>query len=46
MIPKEAIETLLSAGFEAGDLRTYVDCDSDGVEFVHGHYGSPERPVH
>ncbi|MGD2015477.1 MAG: hypothetical protein PVI94_17510 [Desulfobacterales bacterium] len=41
MVPKEAFETLLSAGFKAGDLRTYEDWKSDGVEFVRGRYGSP-----
>jgi hypothetical protein len=41
MIPKEAFETLLSAGFKAGDLRTYEDWESDGVEFVRGQYGNP-----
>jgi hypothetical protein len=41
MIPKEAFETLLSAGFKAGDFRTYEDWKSDGVEFVRGRYGSP-----
>ncbi|MEJ2156973.1 MAG: hypothetical protein P8X96_16680 [Desulfobacteraceae bacterium] len=41
MTPKEAFETLLSTGFKAGDLHTYEDWDSDGVEFVRGQYGSP-----
>lgn len=41
MTPKKAFETLLSAGFKAGDLGTYEDWDSDGVEFVRGQYGSP-----
>ncbi len=42
MTSKEAFETLLSSGFKAGDLRTYEDWDSDGVEFVRGQYGSPD----
>ena len=41
MTPKEAFETLHSAGFKAGDLSNYEDWDSDGVEFVRGKYGSP-----
>ncbi len=40
MTPKKAFETLLSAGFKAGNLHSYEDWDSDGVEFVRGQYGS------
>ncbi len=39
--PREAFKTLLSAGFKAGNLRSYEDWESDGVEFVRGVYGSP-----
>lgn len=41
MTPRKAFETLLSSGFKAGNLSTYEDWDSDGVEFVRGKYGSP-----
>jgi hypothetical protein len=41
MTPREAFETLLAAGFRAGDLDGYDDWESDGVEFVRGEYGSP-----
>ena len=40
MTPKKAFETLRSAGFMAGNLHSYEDWESDGIEFVRGQYGS------
>jgi len=41
MTPRQAFDTLIAAGFRAGDLATYEDWESDGIEFVRGEYGSP-----
>ncbi len=41
MTSKKAFNTLLSSGFKAGNLRSYEDWESDGIEFVRGEYGSP-----
>lgn len=42
MTPEQAFDKLRSAGFRAGNLDTYADWDTDGIEFVRGTYGSPE----
>jgi hypothetical protein len=42
MTAEEAFETLREAGYQAGDLDTYADWTTDGVQFVRGIYGSPE----
>lgn len=41
MSSREAFDTLLAAGFQAGNLRDYDAWTGDGVEFVRGEYGSP-----
>lgn len=40
--PKEAFERLRSLGFEAGNIRTFDDWNTDGIEFVRGTYAGPE----
>ncbi|MEM9621414.1 MAG: hypothetical protein AAF993_07175 [Pseudomonadota bacterium] len=42
MTANEAFTTLRNAGFQAGNLQSYSDWDSNGIEFVRGTYGSPE----
>ena len=42
MSAEVAFDRLRSAGFRAGNLETYGDWQSNGIEFVRGVYGSPE----
>ena len=42
MTAEQAFDALKRAGFKAGDIDTYADWTTDGIEFVRGTYGSPE----
>jgi len=42
MSAEEAFKALRDAGYQAGDLDTYSDWTTDGIQFVRGTYGSPE----
>ena len=42
MTAKEAFDTLRGSGFKAGNLQSYNEWESEGIEFVRGQYGSPE----
>ena len=40
--PRDAFERLRALGFEAGDIQTFDDWKTDGLELVRGTYGGPE----
>lgn len=42
MTAQDAFNTLIESGFKAGNLQSYLDWESDGIEFVRGQYASPE----
>jgi len=42
MTPKATFDHLFANGFRAGEMKSFADWQSDGIEFVRGVYGSPE----
>ena len=44
MTAEQAFDALRSAGFQAGNLDTYADWDSDGIEFVSLNWGDAYTP--
>jgi len=40
--PRDAFERLRSLGFKAGNIETFDDWDTDGIEFVRGTYADPK----
>lgn len=42
MAPKQAFEHLRSLGYQAGNIDTFEDWDTDGIEFVRGTYGGDD----
>ena len=42
MSPRQAFEHLYSLGYRAGNIGSFDEWDTDGIEFVRGSYAGPE----
>ena len=42
MTPRQAFEHLRSLGYRAGDVGSFEEWDTDGIEFVRGSYAGPD----